>query len=117
MLGTQLKEMDLNAWVASEERFAKFASVVYEPGDPDVVEDPDSDVGVDSSTYLVTASVLNIRDCPSMYSDSYGTLLNGKPLLFDNKVFVGPGSKKGWLKLHGQDVYMSLDWLQKIKKE
>lgn len=116
ILGTDLKELDLNAWCASTTLYAQLwpgSIVVVTPEDDvPVVEDP-IEVTEEFAKYAVNTGKLNIRSLPTTNSKIVGQVYMSTPVNIAMGITPGPGSAQGWARVNGQEQYLSLDYLKK----
>lgn len=114
ILGTEMKECDLNGWIGTNADYCNLFGVqLVTPEDetpvtPDPIETPT--VGV---KYLTTAN-LAMRALPSVNSTLLGRYYSGSRVTVINTPEQGTGSLQGWVKVVGQDHYVSLDYLKKV---
>ena len=100
--GTTELFMDLNAWTASQADFDKTFGVTTPDDEVIVIPQPEY------KTYIVEVGVLswlNIREQPNTGSPIRGRLLRGAKVNVSN-------ISNGWGKLHGQDLYVSTQYLK-----
>ncbi|PKO02088.1 MAG: hypothetical protein CVU43_09725 [Chloroflexi bacterium HGW-Chloroflexi-5] len=119
ILGTELKELDLNGWIGTAAQYSALFGkpVVVTPEDEVPVEEPEDETPIDVTdfiNYRVTASKgLAIRELPTTKSTLLGYWLFNAPVTLGKSIDQGVGSVQGWSELEGQKGYMSLDWLRK----
>jgi hypothetical protein len=53
-----------------------------------------------------------MRTQPTIESETAGAFYPGHYVNLEGQVIFGTGSKKGWRKISGQELYISLDWLK-----
>lgn len=116
-LGTAIKELDLNIFVGTDLDYSYLfgKTVVVLPEDPEVEEPEDPiDVTDEFVKYIVTASTLRIRALPTTNSKIIGNyVFSGLPVNIAPGITPGIGSAQGWVRLVGQEQYLSLDYLKK----
>ena len=101
---TGLAEMDLNGWVGTNAQYeSMFSTTIDTPDDEaEVIPQPEY------KTYTVEVSSwlwLNIREQPTTNSPVRGRLLRGAKVNVSN-------ISNGWGKLHGQELYISTQYLK-----
>jgi hypothetical protein len=98
--GMQYAFLDLNGWVASEERYSE----LFEGADVIIV---DPVIDGDYEEYFVTATAgLTIREQASINSEYLGAYAHNTPVNISN-------ISNGWAKIHGQAGYLYAGWLSK----
>lgn len=118
-LGTKIPELDLNWFLGSASDYvALFGNpVVVTPEDETPVDQPEEepiDVTGEFTKYIINTGKLNLRSLPTTSSKVVGSLVTQTPVNIATGITPGIGSVQGWVRLFGQEQYLSLDYLKKI---
>ncbi|PKN98016.1 MAG: hypothetical protein CVU42_13925 [Chloroflexi bacterium HGW-Chloroflexi-4] len=114
-LGTEIKELDLNAWCGSISLYSQLwggAPVVVTPEDETPVEDEPIDITDEFVSYVIDTGKLNIRALPTTNSKIVGSYLTGYQVNVEKSVDLGIGSVSGWKRIHDQQGYLAMDFLK-----
>jgi GH25 family lysozyme M1 (1,4-beta-N-acetylmuramidase) len=111
-VGTQLKELDLNVWIGTNADYTEmWGDVIVTPEDETPIDEPVIEPVEQFVTRMATAN-LALRALPSVNSTLLGRWGIWRNVNVSKTLEPGVGSIKGWVKVEGQDAYMSADWLK-----
>jgi lysozyme len=112
-VGTQLKELDLNVWIGTNAEYtAMWGTVIVTPEDETPVEPVDPVEPVEQFVKRMTTANLAIRALPTVNSTLLARWVVWRNVNVSKTSEPGAGSLQGWVKVYGQDGYMSLDYLK-----
>ncbi len=118
-LGTEITELDLNWFLGTVIDYALLFGkpVVVTPEDETPVDQPDEepiDVTGEFTKYMINTGKLNVRAMPTTNSKVLGQVYVDANVNIAPGITPGIGSVQGWVRLFGQEQYVSLDYLKKI---
>lgn len=117
-MGMKTADLDLNGWIGTEAQLKVIFSRILSSGDTPDDEAPVIIPAPDFMLCVITASSLSIRAQPSIKSTFLGSRIKGTPVKVSPEILKGSGSVRGWVKVlewvkvEGQDEYLSLDYLK-----